>query len=99
LEYVIAIALLCALAWFVGGPLLRSAEDVEEHEGGEDPELADLEAAKEAKYRQIREAELDRAAGKLSQADWERADGELRRDAIEILKRLDALERKAGTKA
>ena len=58
---------------------------------GEDPELADLEARKEAIYRQIRDAELDREQGKLSPADWERLDAELRRDAIAILKQIDAI--------
>ena len=36
-------------------------------------------------------AELDREAGKLSQEDWARADAELRREAIAILKEIDAL--------
>ena len=52
--------------------------------------LADLEARKEAKYREIRDTELDREQGKLSDADWTRIDAELRRDAIGILKRIDA---------
>jgi hypothetical protein len=88
-EILIAIVLLCLFGWFVAAPLLRSEAEVEANEGGEDPERADLEAAKEAKYRQIRDAELDREQGKLSQADWERADAELRSEAIEILKKLD----------
>ena len=36
------------------------------------------------------DAELDRAQGKLSAADWERIDAELRREAIALLKRIDA---------
>ena len=52
---------------------------------------ADLEARKEALYRQIRDAELDREQGKLTDADWKRLDDELRREAIEVLKRIDAL--------
>jgi hypothetical protein len=51
--------------------------------------IAELEARKEAKYREIRDAELDRQQGKLSEADWKRQDAELRREAIEILKGLD----------
>jgi cytochrome c-type biogenesis protein CcmF len=47
-----------------------------------DPEL---EALKEAKYREIRDAELDHAAGKLSDEDFALLDAELRREAIEIL--------------
>jgi len=34
-------------------------------------EHAELEAAREAKYREIREAELDMRTGKLSEADWQ----------------------------
>ncbi len=60
-------------------------------EVGESPERADLEARKEALYRQIRDAELDREQGKLTDADWKRLDDELRREAIEVLKRIDAL--------
>jgi predicted Holliday junction resolvase-like endonuclease len=52
---------------------------------------ADLEAAREAKYREIRDAELDFRTGKLSEADWRQLDRELRREAIEILRGLDEL--------
>jgi hypothetical protein len=53
-------------------------------------ERAELEAAKEAKYRDIREAELDYRTGKLSREDWRALDGELRAEAVELLRRLDA---------
>ena len=45
----------------------------------------ELEALKEAKYREIRDAELDHAAGKLSDRDFALLDAELRKEAIEIL--------------
>jgi len=48
-----------------------------------------LEALKEAKYREIRDAELDHAAGKLSDEDFALLDAELRREAVEILDRAD----------
>jgi hypothetical protein len=51
---------------------------------------AELEAAREAKYREIRDAELDYRTGKLSREDYESIDGELRGEAIEILDRLEA---------
>jgi hypothetical protein len=89
-EYVIGLILLLALAWFVTTPLRRSA-DAEASDADEDPVLADLEARKEALYRQIRDAELDREQGKLSPVDWKRLDAELRRDAIAVLKRIDAV--------
>ena len=50
-----------------------------------------LEAAKEAKYAEIRDAELDYRTGKLSEEDWRAHDRALRAEAIEILRRLDLL--------
>jgi len=47
----------------------------------------ELDALKEAKYREIRDAELDHAAGKLSDEDFALLDAELRREAVEILDR------------
>ena len=51
----------------------------------------DLEAAKEAKYREIRDAELDYRTGKLSEEDWRALDRELRAEAMDLLRRLDEL--------
>ena len=50
----------------------------------------ELEALKEAKYREIRDAELDHASGKLSDEDFAILDAELRREAVEILDRGEA---------
>jgi hypothetical protein len=50
---------------------------------------AELEAAREAKYRELRDAELDHRTGKLSDADYEELDRSLRAEAIEILRALD----------
>jgi len=85
----IALFVIAAVALFVSVPLRPGAKGEEERI--EDPERAELEARKESKYREIRDAELDREQGKLSQADWARADAELRREAIEILRAIDAL--------
>jgi hypothetical protein len=88
-EIVLGLLILGVVVWFVAVPLRRSADQAAPAEGDEDPAVADLEARKEAKYREIRDAELDRAAGKLSQEDWHRQDAELRREAVAILKQLD----------
>jgi hypothetical protein len=95
-DVVLAVILVLVLAWFVSAPLRRHAGDESASDETEDPQLADLEARKEAKYRQIRDAELDRAQGKLSEEDWHRADAELRREAIEILKELDRVREDSG---
>jgi hypothetical protein len=89
-EVLLAALILLAVAWFVTAPLRRA--DQSEPQRSEDPRVAELEARKEAKYREIRDAELDRAAGKLSDEDWRRQDAELRREAIEILRELDSVE-------
>jgi flagellar biosynthesis/type III secretory pathway M-ring protein FliF/YscJ len=68
-----------------------------EREGGHraaevsEPARGDLEAAREAKYREIRDAELDFRTGKLSAEDYDALDAQLRREAIEILDRIERL--------
>jgi hypothetical protein len=85
-EYLLALILLAALvALVVARPLLRGARATS---GGE-IRRAELEAAKEAKYREIRDAELDHRMGKLSREDWRAVDRELRAEAIVILRELD----------
>jgi cytochrome c-type biogenesis protein CcmF len=49
----------------------------------------EADTMKEAKYREIRDAELDHAAGKLSDEDFALIDAELRREAVEILDRVE----------
>jgi hypothetical protein len=64
-------------------------------QSGGDPqpvEHADLDAEREAKYREIRDAELDYRTGKLSSEDYEAIDAQLRAEALEILDRVQAAE-------
>ena len=85
----IVIAVLTIVVVLVSAPLRRgAAARVEERD---DLRRADLEAARESKYREIRDAELDYRTGKLSEADWKRLDRELRQEAIEILRAIDEL--------
>lgn len=84
LDFLVILAVLALVAWLVTAPLRRPA--AEDDERGE---LADLEAAREAKYREIRDAELDYKTGKLSDEDFRTLDRTLRGEAIEILRRLD----------
>ena len=83
----IVIVLLGVVVWLVSGPL-RTAPAAEEAEAAR---RDDLEAAKEAKYREIRDAELDYRTGKLSEPDWRALDRELRGEAMDLLRRLDEL--------
>ena len=83
-------ALLLVVAWIVAAPLRRGA--MVEAASREESDRQDLEAARDAKYREIRDAELDLQTGKLSQEDWRALDRQLRAEAVEILRRLDELE-------
>lgn len=57
----------------------------------------ELEAAREAKYREIRDTELDFRTGKLSEEDYQATDAALRAEALEILDGLESAgERGAG---
>jgi hypothetical protein len=88
-EYVVALLVLALLvAAVLSVPLRRRGEE----ERREETRLAELHAAKEAKYREIRDAELDHQMGKLSRDDWRAVDRDLRAEAIEILRELDRLE-------
>jgi hypothetical protein len=88
---VLTLALLGAAIVIISGPLRaararRGAPD--EPQAGR----AELEAAREAKYREIRDAELDYRTGKLSDADYAAIDAQLRTEAVAILDRLDQLD-------
>ena len=92
MEYALALVVLALLvAAVLSLPLRRRGEE----ERREETRLAELSAAKEAKYREIRDAELDHQMGKLSRDDWRAVDRDLRNEAIDILRELDRLEGKA----
>ncbi len=55
-------------------------------------DLNELHSERDAKYREIRDAELDFRTGKLSAEDYETIDAQLRAEALEILDRLEAAE-------
>jgi hypothetical protein len=48
-----------------------------------------LEAAREAKYREIRDAEMDYRTGKLSESDYRTTDAQLKAEALVILDELE----------
>lgn len=88
---VVVIAVVGAVIWFVGAPLRAGAAAVDVAERDQQARRDALDAAKEAKYREIRETELDFRTGKLSEEEWTAQDRRLRAEAVEILKRRDEL--------
>jgi type II secretory pathway component PulM len=89
LAVVAVMVVLCAVVLVVAQPLRRGPEEMERQDSAR---LRDLEAAREAKYQEIRDAELDARLGKLSAEDHRALDRQLRAEAIDILRELDELE-------
>jgi hypothetical protein len=67
---------------------LRTPE-TETDDGARADRLAELELRKESKYAEIRDAEADFQAGKLSRSDYRDLDRTLRAEAIAILEEID----------
>ena len=96
----IVIGLIGLVVLVVGAPLRAAgggprpeAAPTSPGPGGDGGALRDeLDAAREAKYREIRDAEMDFRTGKLSEADYGLLDADLRAEALEILDRLQALD-------
>jgi hypothetical protein len=87
-EFLVIFAILLAVVAFVSAPVRRALATQSDDESP-DSTLAELEAAREAKLRELRDAELDHRTGKLSDADYEELDRALRAEAIEILHDID----------
>ncbi|WP_272476893.1 hypothetical protein [Baekduia alba] len=85
----LVLAAAVAAGYAIAGPLRGGHMETEDAEY--QAALEDLEAAKEARYREIREVEMDYRTGKLSEQDWKAIDRELRAEAMELLRKLDAL--------
>ena len=79
------VALLVAVVLVVSAPLRAAHRPTDPASAERDQ----LEVAREAKYREIRDAELDYRTGKLSREDYEAVDGALRAEALEILNRIE----------
>jgi flagellar biosynthesis/type III secretory pathway M-ring protein FliF/YscJ len=83
----VIVVVVTAVVALVGTPL--RATHRERTEGAAADAIAELEARKEAKYREIRDAEMDLRTGKLSEEDHRVLDRQLRAEAMAILKALD----------
>jgi len=84
--FLVVLAILLAVVILVSAPLRAARREPEPS-----AELAELNAQREAKYREIRDVELDRATGKLSDPDFHAIDTQLRAEAVEILDRIERL--------
>jgi hypothetical protein len=87
-EFLIVLAAFLVVAWFVSAPLRGHSDVVEDRDAAR---RADLDAAKQAKYAEIRELEMDYRTGKLEEADFKDSDRRLRAEAMALLRQLDDL--------
>jgi hypothetical protein len=91
-DLLVIMAVLAGVVVFVTAPLRRTPAPgmvAVDALGPETSRLGELEAARDAKLRELRDAELDHRTGKLSDADYASVDDALRAEAIEILRALD----------
>jgi hypothetical protein len=88
LGVVAVIALLAFVVWLVSAPLRRPRATPDPYDSDE---RRGFEAARDAKYAEIRDAELDYRTGKLSDDDYRALDRQLRAQAVDILRALDEL--------
>jgi len=88
-DVLLVVVVVVLVVLVVSAPLRRGR--AERGEAAESSARDELEAARDAKYREIRDAELDHRTGKLSEDDWRALDRTLRAEAVEILRRLDEL--------
>jgi hypothetical protein len=89
LAVVLLFVVLLAAVALVVAPLRRGHAT---REGADVALREELEVAKEAKYREIRDTEMDFRTGKLSEGDYRELERQLRAEAVEILRELDALD-------
>ena len=82
---------IAAVGYAVLSPLRDPAAHDDTEEEAHANRLADLELRKETKYAEIRDAEADLHAGKLSAEDHRELDRTLRTEAIAILEQIDRL--------
>jgi type II secretory pathway component PulM len=86
LQYLLVLVVLAVALYVISGPLLsaRRASAIASDD------VRALEAARDSKLQEIRDAEMDLRTGKLSDDDYDAIDRALRGEAVQILDRLDA---------
>jgi len=85
-DLVLVVLVLAVVVAVVAWPLYHARSGPEPGVPGD---VAGLEAARDAKFREIRDAELDFRTGKLSEEDFRTTDAQLRAEAAAILHALD----------
>lgn len=94
LQVLLTLVMILAVVTFMAWPILNGVD-----ERVVDAERRELEDAKESKYREIKDAELEFKSGRMTEQQWNETDQELRREAMQILRAIDTLGAKRGAEA
>lgn len=94
LEIILALLAVMTILVALALPVIQGVDEPEY-----DAQRAELEAAKQAKYREIRDAELDRTSGRLTEDQWREIDAELRKEALAIVTKMDTLGKRPAAEA
>jgi hypothetical protein len=86
-DFLLVLVVLAVVAVVVAWPLYRATRPAAP--STRDADVEALEAAKDTKLREIREAELDYRTGKLTEEDWRAIDRRLRAEVADVLRALD----------
>lgn len=86
LQVLLSLVVVAAVVSFLAWPVLKGVD-----ERVVDADRRELEDAKQAKYREIKDAELDHKSGRMTEDQWRETDKELRREAMLILAKIDTL--------
>ncbi len=86
LQVLLTLAMISVVVTFLAWPVLRGVD-----EQVVDADRRELEDAKQSKYREIKDAELEYKAGRMTEAQWRETDRELRAEAMLILREIDTL--------
>lgn len=86
LQVLLTIAMITIVISFLAWPLIHGVD-----ERVVDATRRELEDAKQSKYREIKDAELDHKAGRMTDEQWHQTDQELRKEAMLILRDIDTL--------
>lgn len=94
LQVLLTLVMILVVVTFMAWPILNGVD-----ERVVDAERRELEDAKESKYREIKDAELEFKSGRMTEQQWNETDQELRREAMQILRAIDTLGAKRGAEA
>ncbi len=86
LQVLLTLAMISVVVSFLAWPVLHGVD-----EQVVDADRRELEDAKQSKYREIKDAELEYKAGRMTEAQWSETDRELRNEAMLILREIDTL--------